>query len=286
MDQCIIDLFDRFTHGSMARRAFLDRLALLAGGTAAAQALLPVLENNYAVAQTVPPDDPRIRMERTSFTAGEATYPGYLALPQGEGPHPGVVVIHENRGLNPHIEDVARRLAVDGFAALAPDFLGPSGGTPEDPDKARDMIGQLDAGNVLAAARAAVAELRARPETGERIGAVGFCWGGGVVGSLAVAEPDLQAAVVYYGRQPDLAGVPAIRAPLLLHYAGLDERINAGIPAFEEALKEAGRSYELHLHEGVNHAFNNDTNAARYDRQAATRAWQQTTDFLRRHLES
>lgn len=285
MNQRIIDLFDRFTHGGMDRRSFLDRLAVLAGGTAAAQALLPVLENNYAAAQTVAADDPRLRSERMTLETEEGTLEGYLVLPEGDGPRPGVVVIHENRGLNPHIEDVARRLAVAGFAALAPDFLSGMGGTPDDPDEARDMIGELDGAAVVRGARAAVAALRARPETDTRIGAVGFCWGGGVIGGLAVAEPDLQAAVVYYGRQPDAAAVASIEAPLLLHYAGLDQRINAGIPAFEQALEAAGKSYVLHVHEGVNHAFNNDTNAARYDQAAAERAWGQTLAFLHEHLD-
>ncbi|MDF1586606.1 dienelactone hydrolase family protein [Marinimicrococcus flavescens] len=286
MNQRIIELFDRFTHGAMGRRAFLDRLAVLAGGTAAAQTLLSVLENDYAIAQTIPADDSRLRTERMTFEADGTRLEGYLAVPADDGPHPGVVVIHENRGLNPHIEDVTRRLAVAGFAALAPDFLSPEGGTPDDPDKARDMIGELDGEAVVAWARAAVAALRARQETTQAIGAMGFCWGGGVVGRLAAAEPGLQAAVVYYGRQPEAQAVASIEAPLLLHYAGLDERINAGIPAFEKALKDHGKTYELHVYEGVNHAFNNDTNAARYDKEAAETAWQRTTAFLHEHLES
>ncbi len=288
MDQRIIDLYDRFTHGTGTRREFLDRLAVLAGGVAAAGAVLPLLESNYALADLVPPDDARLVAETVGLAAGTATVSGYLVRPAGGGTHPAVVVIHENRGLNPHIKDVARRVALEGFVAFAPDLLSPVGGTPPDPDQAREMIGKLQAPEVVGWLRGVVAALRARPEVGGKVGgkvgALGFCWGGGMANALAVAEPGLDAAVVYYGRQPEAAQVSAIRAPLLLHYAGLDERIDAGIPDFEAALKSSGKTYELYLYPGVNHAFNNDTGGARYDKAAAELAWGRSVAFLKRYL--
>ncbi|MEJ1158075.1 dienelactone hydrolase family protein [Prosthecomicrobium sp. N25] len=284
MDQKIIDLYDDFTHGGMNRRAFLDRLASLAGGTAAATALLPLLENNYAQAQTVPESDPRITAETVSFPAGAAQVSGYLVKPKAAGRYPAVIVIHENRGLNPHIRDVTRRMAVEGFTAFGVDFLSPLGGTPTDEDKARDMFQSLKVPDVVAWGRGVVAGLKARPDTNGKVGSIGFCWGGGVVNALAVAEPDLGAGVAYYGRQPKAEEVASIKAPLMLHYAGLDQGINAGIAAYEAALKAAGKSYELFLYEGVNHAFNNDTNAARYDKAAADLAWGRTVAFLKKSL--
>ena len=283
MDQRIIDLFDRYTHGGMSRRAFLDRLATVAGGAAAATALLPLLENNYAQAQTVAETDPRISTETVEIP-GVPGLKGYLARPRSGGKHAGVIVIHENRGLNPHIRDVTRRTATDGFLALGVDYLSPMGGTPENEDQAREMIGKLKPEDVIASGRAALAYLEGRPDSTGRVGAVGFCWGGGAVGDLAAAEPKLDAGVAYYGRQPSADKVGNIQAPLLLHYASLDERINAGIPAFEAALKAAGKAHEIHLYEGANHAFNNDTNAARYDKAAADLAWRRTIAFFRKHL--
>jgi carboxymethylenebutenolidase len=283
MDQRIIDLYDRYTHGGLTRRAFLDRLGALAGGAAAATALLPLLENNYARAETVPEGDPRLAAETIDIPGSAPGLKGYLAKPKDGQKFPAVIVVHENRGLNPHIKDIARRLAAEGFAAVAIDYLSPLGGTPADEDKARAMIGTLKLDDVVAWSRGAVATIVARADTTDDIGAVGFCWGGGVVGELAAAEPDLDAAVAYYGRQPAPEKVPGIAAPLLLHYAGLDERINAGIPAFEEALKKARKTYELHLYEGVNHAFNNDT-GSRYDKAAADLAWSRTVAFLRKYV--
>jgi carboxymethylenebutenolidase len=283
MDQRIIDLFDRYTHGGMNRRSFLDRLAVLAGGVAAGTALLPLLENNYALAQTVPESDGRLSTGAVDIP-GVRGLTGYLVRPTAGERWPTVLVIHENRGLNLHIKDVARRLGTEGFLTLAVDYLSPMGGTPEDEDKARDMIGELKNDDVVAASRAAVAFLKAQPGGNGKVGAVGFCWGGGAVNDLAVAEPALDAAVAYYGRQPKPEDVPRIKAALLLHYAGLDERINAGIPAYEAALQKAGKTYELHLYEGANHAFNNDTNASRYDKPAADLAWSRTLAFLRRNL--
>jgi carboxymethylenebutenolidase len=280
MDQKIISLFDDFTHGGMNRRTFMEKLRTLAGSAAAASALLPVLENNYALADMVAEGDARIAGEMLTFEGGG----GYLARPAKEGRYPGVVVIHENRGLNPHIKDIARRLGVEGFAALAPDYLSAMGGTPADADKARDMIGTLTPEAILATSRAALAALKINPASTGKAGAVGFCWGGGAVNALAVADAGLGAGVAYYGMQPAAVDVPKIAAPLLLHYAGLDERTNAGIPAFEAALKASGKTYEIHIYDGVNHAFNNDTNAARYDKAAADLAWQRTVAFLKKYL--
>jgi carboxymethylenebutenolidase len=284
MDQTIINLFDQFTHGGMTRRQFLDRLAALAGGTAAATALLSKLENDYAFAATVAENDDRIVAETVSVPGGPANLSGYLARPKGDAKRGGVLVIHENRGLNPHVKDVTRRMALDGFNALGLDYLSPIGGTPADEDKARDMIGTLKPADLVASSKAAVAYLVGRPDGNGKVGAVGFCWGGGQVNQLAVADPSLAAGVAYYGPQPKPEQVASIKAPLLLHYGGLDERINAGVPAFEEALKEQGKAYTVFMYEGANHAFNNDTNTARYNKEAADLAWGRTIEFFKKEL--
>jgi carboxymethylenebutenolidase len=283
MDQRIIELYDTYTHGGMSRRMFLDRLAALAGSTAAATTLLSGLQNDYAKAETVPETDPRIAAQMVDVP-GVPGLKGYLVKPKSGGRLPAVLVIHENRGLNPHIRDVTRRMATDGFLALGLDYLSPIGGTPADEDKARDMFGQLKPPDVVASGRAAIAYLRGSSDGTGKAGAMGFCWGGGAVNNLAVAEPNLAAGVAYYGSQPKAEDVAKIQAPLMLHYAGLDERINAGIPAYEAALKQAGKTYEIHLYEGVNHAFNNDTNAARYDKAAAEQAWARTVGFLKKNV--
>jgi len=284
VNQAIIDLYDRFTHGGMSRRRFLDRLAVLAGGTAAANAALLLLQNNYALAETVPESDPRIRTETVSIPAGDATIAAYVAKPATGDKFPTVIVIHENRGLNPHIKDVTRRLGVAGFLACGVDLLSAQGGTPTDEDKARDMIGTLKPDQVVGWLRTVVANLRARPDSNGKVGVVGFCWGGGAVNNLAVAEPTLNAAVAYYGKQPDAAKVPSIQAPLLLHYGGLDQGIDAGIPAYEAALKANGKKYQIYVYDGANHAFNNDTNTARYNKAAADLAWTRTLAFLKQNL--
>jgi len=284
MDQRIIDLYDAYTHGGLARRDFMDRLAQMAGGAAAAAALLGVLQNDYARAAVVAEDDPRLATETVAYEAAGGKVSGYLARLKGGAKRPAVIVIHENRGLNPHIKDVARRLAIDGFLALGVDALSPLGGTPADEDKAREMIGKLDRDETLARYAAAVPLLATRPESNGKVGAVGFCWGGGMANRLAAAGTPLAASVAYYGMPLPAEEVPKITAPLLLHYAGLDERINAGIPAFEEALKKNKKPYELHMYPGANHAFNNDTNAARYDKEAADLAWGRTISFLKKHL--
>jgi carboxymethylenebutenolidase len=280
MDQKYINLFDRFTHGAMNRREFMEKLTILAGSATAASALLPILENNYAHADILPEGDPRIVSETLTYAGGA----GYFAKPSAEGKYPGVLVIHENRGLNPHIKDLARRMAAEGFAALAPDYLSDLGGTPEDADKARDMIGTLKPESINASSSAALAAVKANPASNGKSGAMGFCWGGGTVNALAVADPGLGAGVAYYGRQPADADVPKITAPLLLQYGGLDERINAGIPAFEAALKANSKVYELYVYEGANHAFNNDTNAARYNKDVAELAWSRTVAFLKKYV--
>ncbi len=281
MDQKYIDLFDRFTHGTMSRRDFLERLGQLAGSTVSASALLGALENNYANATMVPEEHPRLR---SGFQVIDTNVAGYLSVPLGGDVQPAVIVIHENRGLNPHIKDVTRRMALEGFVAFAPDYLFALGGTPDDAGKARDMIGTLKPADILAVQRALLAVNKFPTNKKNRTGAMGFCWGGGQVNRLAVADPLLKAGVAYYGAQPAAEEVPKITAPLLLHYAGLDERINAGIPAFEGALKANNKTYELHIYEGVNHAFNNDTNEARYNKEAADLAWSRTVAFLKKYL--
>jgi carboxymethylenebutenolidase len=284
MDQRIIDLYDDFTHGGMNRRAFLDRLAALAGSTAAATTLLTVLQNNYAQAQTIPENDPRITAETVDIPGAQGLK-GYLVKPKdAAGKLPTVIVIHENRGLNPHVKDVTRRMAAEGFIALGLDYLSPMGGTPADEDKGRDMIGQLKGPDVIAYGKAAVAYLKTRPDSNGKVGAIGFCWGGGAVNTLAVNEPNLNAGVAYYGGQPKAEDVPKINAAMMMHYGSLEERINAGIPAYEGALKQAGKTYEIYVYEGANHAFNNDTNAARYDKEAAEAAWKRTVGFLKKNL--
>jgi carboxymethylenebutenolidase len=278
-----IELYDAYTHGTMPRREFLSRLARIAGGAAAASLMLPLLENRYAAAATVAADDPALATARARFDSPHGAIDAYFARPKADPERrPAVVVIHENRGLNPHIEDVARRLALAGFLAIAPDALSGSGGTPADEDEARRLIGELDREQALATYLAAVRHADA--EGTGKTGCVGFCWGGGMAGRLAAASPELDAAVVFYGMPPVPEEAARVRVPLLLHYAGNDERINAAVPAFEEALKAGGKRYELFRYEGVEHAFHNDTNAARYDADAAKLAWQRTLDFLNREL--
>jgi carboxymethylenebutenolidase len=284
MDQRILELYDSFTHGDMSRRAFLDRLAEAAGSSAAALALLPLLQNDYARAAIVAPDDARLAVDTASYDVQGIRISGYLARLKAKGKRPAVIVIHENRGLNPHIKDVARRLALAGFLSLAVDMLSPLGGTPADEDKARDMIGTLNADETAQRIAAAVPFLERHAESAGKVGAVGFCWGGGMVNRVAVLAPELKAAVAYYGIQPPAAAVKSIHAALLLHYAGLDSRVNAGIPAYEAALKAAGKHYSIYIYPNANHAFNNDSNSSRYDRAAAELAWRRTLAFLKQEL--
>ncbi|HEY0569018.1 MAG TPA: dienelactone hydrolase family protein [Xanthobacteraceae bacterium] len=284
MDQRIINLYDCFTHGGFSRREFLDRLAELAGSAAAAAVLLPMLHNNYAQAAVVAPDDQKLASETATYDAGGASISGYLTRFKDKSKRPAVIVIHENRGLNPHIEDVARRLALEGFLALAVDMLSPLGGTPTDEDKAREMIGSLKLDETERQAAAAVQFLQSHGESNGRVGAIGFCWGGTMVNRLAAASPSLKAGVAYYGRQIPAERVPSIEAALLLQYAGNDEPVNAGIPAYEAALQANGKKYLIHRYEGAQHAFNNDTNAARYNKPAADLAWERTVAFLKEQL--
>ncbi len=284
--QEMIDLYDDYTHLTLDRRRFFDHLTRVAGGSAAAYALLPLLENNYAQAAMVAPDDGRLTAEKITLPGAQGELAGYLVRPSdATGPLPAVLVIHENRGLNPHIEDVTRRIALEGFVALGVDFLSPVGGTPADEDQAREMIRGLDMNQTVANAVAAVDFLANHPATNGKVGSVGFCWGGAMSNQVAVNAPAVSATVAYYGRQPAAEEVATIKAPMMLHYAGLDERINAGIGDFEAALKNNGVNYEMFMYEGANHAFNNDTNAARYDQKAADLAWNRTITFFREKLQ-
>jgi len=283
--QAMIDAYDEYTHLTLDRRRFMERLTALAGSGAAAAAIAPLLAASSASAEMIAADDARLNARDVVYGGSSGEMKGYLVRPKDEtGPLGSVVVIHENRGLNPHIRDVARRMALEGFIALAPDFLSPSGGTPDDEDKARDMIGKLDPAVTVADAEASLQFLAGLDGANGKVGAIGFCWGGGLVNRLATKSPELKAAVAYYGAQPPAKDVPAIKAALLLHYAGLDERINAGIDAYRKALEENGKTFEIHVYDGANHAFNNDTSAARYDKAAADLAWQRTVAFLKKNI--
>ncbi|KSV76452.1 carboxymethylenebutenolidase [Sinorhizobium sp. GW3] len=283
--QAMIDAYDEYTHLTLDRRRFMEKLTGLAGSAAAAAAIAPLLAANGAKAEIVAANDTRVTGEDITYPGAAGDMKGYLVRPaEVSGKLPAVIVIHENRGLNPHIRDVARRMALEGFLALAPDFLSPAGGTPTDEDKAREMIGALDAAATTANAAATVAFLEGHAQSTGKVGAIGFCWGGGLVNRLAVGSPDLKAGVAYYGAQPKAEDVPKIKAALLLHYAGLDERINAGIDAYQKALKDNGKDATIYVYEGVNHAFNNDTSAARYDKAAADLAWNRTVEFLKAKL--
>jgi carboxymethylenebutenolidase len=285
MDQQIINLFDEYTHKPLPRNVFIKRLAKLTGGVAAAMAILPMLKVNYAKAETIRRDDKRISTENITFPGDDCTMKGYIAKPDDNGKFAAVVVIHENRGLNPHIQDVTRRAALAGYLALAPDALSTNGGTPTNEDSARTMFAQMDAKKNINNFVKAFDYLKTRPDFNGKAGCVGFCWGGGIANQMAVNVPDLKAAVAFYGRQPDAADVPKIKAAVQLHYAGLDERTNAGIPAYEEALKKAGVKYEIYVYEGAQHAFHNDTAPTRYNEAAAKLAWQRTLKFFEDNLK-
>jgi len=282
------DFSEKYAAGTMDRRVFLEKLAALAGGTAAAVVILPALDSEGAGAgppQVVPKDDPRLETEYIKYPAEGGEMRAYLARPKAAGKLPAVIVIHENRGLNAHIEDITRRVALEGYVAIAPDALTPVGGTPENPDEARSLFQKLDREANTRNFVAAVAYLKTHPQATGKVGCMGFCWGGGVTNQVAVHSPDLDAAVPFYGMQPAAEDVPKIKAAMLIHYAGDDERINAGIPAFEEALKKAGIEYAIHMYEGAGHAFMNDT-GPRYNREAAELAWQRTIDFLKKKLKT
>jgi carboxymethylenebutenolidase len=284
MDQRIINLYDNFTHGGMSRRDFMDRLTKLAGSTAAAAAMLPLLQNDYAQAAIVAENDARLVTERVSFDSPKGKINGYLARPKAKGKRPVILVIHENRGLNPHLEDVARRFAVEGFLAYAVDLLSLVGGTPASEDAARDLHPKMDQGDAVVALTSAVTFLKGHPESTGKVGAVGFCFGGLMVNRLAVASAELDAGVAYYGRQVPADQVPKINATLLLHYAEKDDGVNAGIAAYEAALKANNKKFTIHTYPGTQHAFNNDLGAARYNKAAADLAWQRTVAFFKEQL--
>ncbi len=282
----VLQLFDRYVHGDLSRRGFLDSAARFAGSAAGAAGLLAALRPQFAQAQQVAPTDARIQTRYLQIPSPDGSDPvrAYLAKPAGNSAKlPAVLVVHENRGLNPHIEDIARRLALDGFLALAPDALSPLGGYPGDEDKARELFPKLDATKTQADFLATERWLQASAEGNGHVGVVGFCWGGGIANYLATQVPDLRAAVPFYGAQPPAQEVPKIRAALLIHYAGADERLNAGWPAYEKALKAAGTRYEAYTYAGVQHGFNNDT-TPRFDAEAAQLAWQRSVAFFKTHL--
>ena len=284
----VLRLFDGYVHGSLSRRDFLDRAAKFAVGTFTAAAMLEALRPNFAWAQQVPKDDARIRTESVGYptTQGSGVVRGYLVKPaKGPAKLPAIVVIHENRGLNPYIEDVTRRLGVQGFLAFAPDSLSPFGGYPGDEDKAREMFAKQDRSKMTDDLLNAMPYLKTRSDTTGKIGAVGFCFGGGVVNAMAVRFPDLSASVPYYGGQPRQDDVAKIKAPLLIHYASEDPNINKGIPAFEAALKSNKVRHELHTYPNTQHGFHNDT-TPRYDEAAAKLSWQRTVDFFNKHVKA
>lgn len=282
MDQKIINLYDEYTHSQVSRKDFMRKLAILAGSTALAMTILPMLENNYAAAADFNSDD--VEVENIAYTGVDGEMKAVLAKPKGKKNLGCVLVIHENRGLNPHIIDVTKRVAAEGFLALGVDALSPLGGTPTDEDKGRELIGKLDPEKNLQNYLKALDYLRNRKDGNGKVGCVGFCWGGGMANKLAVNDPKLQAAVAYYGAQANAADVPKIKASLMLHYGGLDERINAGIPAYEQALKDNKIDYKIYIYEGVNHAFNNNTSPTRYNEAAAKLAWSRTIDLFKQKL--
>ncbi|NVO85081.1 dienelactone hydrolase family protein [Hymenobacter terrestris] len=285
MDQRIITLFDEYTHAPLSRRDFLDRLQKLAGSTALAAAALAVLEPGYASAATAPAAATGLREETVTWPgAAGVTMQGYLVHPKGRKKRGAVVVIHENRGLTPHIKDITRRVAEAGYLALGVDGLSEFGGTPANEDEGRTLISKLDKDQTLTNYLAALTYLRQHPDSNGRTGCVGFCWGGALANRLAVHDAQLNAAVAYYGTQPPAAEAANIKAHLLLHYAALDERVNAGKDAWQAALQAVGTKYEQFVYEGVNHAFNNDTSPARYNAQAAAQAWGRTLALFREQL--
>ena len=273
-------------HDAIDRRNFLKKMGELAGGTAAAAVFLPATGGAADGAQIVPKDDARLVTEYVKYPIEDGEMRAYLARPKEGGKRPAVIVIHENRGLNAHTEDVARRLAVEGYIAIAPDALTPLGGTPENVDEARAMFAKLDRAANTGNFVAAVKYLKTHPQSTGKVACMGFCWGGGVTNQVAVAAPDLAAAVPFYGIQPPAEDVPKIKAALLLHYAGTDDRINAGIAAFEAALKKAGVEYQLFMYEGASHAFFNDTNTGTYNKAAAQLAWERTLAFYKTKLKT
>ena len=285
-DPEVLSLFDQYVHGLIDRRGFLEKVARFAVGGVTATMLLDALSPRFAEAQQVPKDDGRLATSHVEYDSPKGTgkVRGYLALPaKRSGRLPGVLVVHENRGLNPHIEDIARRIALEQYVAFAPDALTPLGGYPGDEDKARELFAKLDQDKTRQDFVAAVAFLTKRPECTGKVGVVGFCYGGGIANLLATRIPELRAAVPFYGNQPPAEDVAKIKAPLLVHYAENDDRINAGIPAFKAALDANHVRYEMFTYPGTQHGFNNDT-TPRYDKAAAALAWQRTMGFFKKNL--
>jgi carboxymethylenebutenolidase len=284
MDQKIIDLYDGLTHGYMSRREFIDKAAQIVGSTAAAAALIPLLQCDYAKAETVPTNDARLVSEKISYDSPKGKVSGYLSRPKSKGKRPAVIVIHQNRGLNPHIEDVTRRFAADGFLALAPDLLSPFGGTPEKEEEQLALFAKIDR-NDPSIGEAAVSFLKTHPESTGKVGMVGFCFGGSMVNLVLLNSSDLDAAVTYYGSVPaDKSKVKDIKGPILAHYAGLDTRLNEGIPGWKEAMKANNKKFTKYMYEGANHAFNDDTAGPRYNKEAADLAWGRTLAFFKENL--
>ena len=285
-DQRILEIFDGYVHGRISKREFITQAGRYAAAGVTGAMILEQLQPNYALAQQVAPDDPAIETMEASYESpdGHGTIRGLMAKPAGSaGRLPAVLVVHENRGLNPYIEDVVRRTAKSGYLAFGPDGLSPLGGYPGTDDEGREMQRSLDGAKLMADFFAAFEFLRDHDGSTGRVGAVGFCYGGGVCNALAVAYPDLAASVPFYGRQPDAADVPKIEAPLMIHYAGLDDRINAGWEAYSAALREHQKEFSVHFYPGVNHGFHNDT-TPRYDEEAAELAWDRTLAFFQEHL--
>ena len=280
----MIALYDDYTHVSLDRRRFMDSLAKVAGSMTAAVAIAGMMGASAKAQGLTEDGDERLETAEITYPGATGEMKGYLVTPREPGPFPAVIVVHENRGLNAHTRDVARRMALEGFVALAPDYLSDLGGTPTDEEAARALFQQLTPPGVNANGIATIAFLKTVPKSTGKVGAIGFCWGGSTVNNLAVASPDLLAAVPYYGGQPKAEDVPNIKARIMAHYGGLDERINAGIDAYKKALEDNGKTFEIFVYDGVNHAFNNDTSSARYDKAAADLAWGRTVEFFKKYL--
>jgi carboxymethylenebutenolidase len=285
MNDKINDLLDHYRKGGLSRRDFFGKLVAITGSTAAAMAMLPSFGNISSVNELTQETDADLVTEFIKYAGETGDMKAYLARPKAAKKYPAVIVIHENRGLQPHIMDVTRRMAREGFLSIAPDALSPLGGTPEDISKVGEMFKQLNNEQTVKNFVAAVKYLKSNPNSNGNVGCTGFCWGGAMTNQVAVNAPDLKAAVPYYGRQPAAADVAKIKAPILAHYAENDQGINAGIPAFEEALKNAKIEYQIFTYPGTQHAFNNDTNAQRYNEEAAKLAWKRTVDFFKAKLK-
>ncbi len=285
MEKEIQNLYSAYKDGRVSRRLFIKKLALITGSSAAALSLFPVIEGNDIKASTLAKKETVIVSEFIKYPAETGEMRAFLARPEKGKKFPAVIVIHENRGLVPHIQDVTKRMAKEGFLTIAPDALSPVGGTPEDISNVGEMFKKLNSEQTTKNFVAAVKYLKTHPLSNGKVGCTGFCWGGAMTNQVAVNAPDLNAAVPYYGRQPVAEDVEKIKAPVMAHYAGNDAGINAGIPAFEEALKKYNKEYQIFMYEGAGHAFNNDSNPDRYNEQAAKLAWGRTVGFFKEKLK-